>query len=377
MLLERDTDQEFFRETTARFLTEFAPVDELRRRHTDPVGFDRDYWKLGAELGWMSLLVAEEHGGGSISGAGLVDLTLIAHEFGHAAAPGPLLTTNVVASALSDHGTHLDVLGNVVAGTSIASWCEAEPRPNDHLGAIGLDVRVDGDHVVLNGAKRPVESGMDADHFLVTGRTGDGITQVLVARETPGVSVQPMQTVDLTRRFARVRFDEVRVPRTMVVGEPGGAAGQVERQLHLALVLSNAESVGAMQRAFDMTVEWAFDRYTFGRPLASYQELKHRFADMKAWLEAGHAVSDAAAAAVQFGSDDARELVSVAKAFIGHYGTELVHDCVQIHGGIGLTYEHDIHLFLRRVTVNCALFGTPAEHRQRIADIVDEADTNE
>jgi alkylation response protein AidB-like acyl-CoA dehydrogenase len=98
---------------------------------------------------------------------------------------------------------------------------------------------------------------------------------------------------------------------------------------------------------------------------------------MKAWLEAGHAVSDAAAAAVQFGSDDARELVSVAKAFIGHYGTELVHDCVQIHGGIGLTYEHDIHLFLRRVTVNCALFGTPAEHRQRIADIVDEADTNE
>ncbi len=127
-----------------------------------------------------------------------------------------------------------------------------------------------------------------------------------------------------------------------------------------------------MQRAFDMTVEWAFDRYTFGRPLASYQELKHRFADMKSWLEAAHAISDAAAAAVQDATPDARELVSVAKAFIGHYGTELLQDCVQMHGGIGVTFEHDLHLFLRRVTVDRALFGTPADHRQRIATIVEE-----
>src|SRR5204862_4744842 len=102
MLLERDGDQEFFRETTAKFLAEYAPVDELRRRRRDPIGFDRDYWKRGAELGWTSLLVADAHGGGSISGAGVVDLTLIAHEFGHAAAPGPLVPTHVVASALSD-----------------------------------------------------------------------------------------------------------------------------------------------------------------------------------------------------------------------------------------------------------------------------------
>jgi len=120
-----------------------------------------------------------------------------------------------------------------------------------------------------------------------------------------------------------------------------------------------------------MTIEWAFDRYSFGRPLASYQELKHRFADMKTWLEAGHAINDAAAAAVASGSADAGELVSAAKAFIGDYGSELVQDCVQIHGGIGLTFDHDIHFYLRRVVVNRTLYGTPAEHRHRLASIVE------
>jgi alkylation response protein AidB-like acyl-CoA dehydrogenase len=372
MLLELTPDQEFFRETTAKFLAKLAPVDELRRRRGDPTGFDQDYWRRGAELGWTTLLVAEEHGGGTISGEGVVDLTVIAHEFGHSAAPGPLMTTNVVAAALSDTGSHLDVLTGLVSGESIASWCIGEPRPNDRLGAVALEIRVDGDDVVLNGVKRPVESGSEADHFLVTGRTGDGLTQVLVGRDVAGVSVEPMGTVDLTRRFSVVRFDGVRVPASAVIGEVGGAADQVERQLQLALVMLNAESVGAMQRAFDMTVEWAFDRYTFGRPLASYQALKHRFADMKSWLEAGHAISDAAAAAVQARSPEARELVSVAKAFIGDYGGELVHECVQLHGGIGVTFEHDLHLFVRRLTVDRALLGTPADHRQRITDIIEE-----
>ena len=374
MRFELSSDQEFFRETTARFLAEFAPVDELRRRRDDPTGFDSDYWKRGAELGWTSLLVSEKHGGGSISGEGVVDATLVAHEFGRAAAPGPLATTNVVAAALSDHDAHLDVLAGLLAGTSIASWCVGEAPPNDRLGSITLGIRVDGDELVLDGVKRPVESASEADHLLVTGRTGRGLSQVLVPRDTEGLSIEPMGTVDLTRRFSLVRFDNVRVPTSAAVGEVGQAAAQGERQLQLALVLSNAESVGAMQTAFDMTVEWAFDRYSFGRPLASYQALKHRFADMKSWLEAAHAISDAAAAAVQARTSEARELVSVAKAFIGQYGAELVQDCVQLHGGIGVTFEHDLHLFVRRVTANRALLGTPAAHRQRIADIVGEGE---
>src|SRR5205085_8814926 len=180
-------------------------------------------------------------------------------------------------------------------------------------------------------------------------------------------------SVDLTRRFAVARFDDVRVPASALVGALGDAATQVERQVQLGLACQNAETVGAMQRAFDMTVEWAFDRYSFGRPLASYQELKHRFADMKMWLEACHATAAAAANAVEDEAPDAAELVSVAKAYVGEFGMELMQDCVQMHGGIGLTYDHDLHVFLRRATQNRALFGSPAWHRQRLAGFLEEA----
>lgn len=372
MLLSLTSDQEFFRDTTGKFLAEQVPVEEVRRLRDDPIGFDRTSWRRGADLGWTSLLVSEEHGGGSISGDGIVDLTLIAHEFGTHAAPGPLAATSVVASALSAADAHTDVLADLIAGTGIASWCLAEPPPHDRLGQVTLDVRIDGRDVVLNGVKRPAESANAADHLLVTGRTGDGLTQVLVPVGAPGVSVRPMRTIDLTRRFSVVTFDDVRLSVDAVVGEVGGAEEQVEHQHRLACVIANAESVGAMQAGFDMTVEWAFDRFSFGRPLASYQEIKHRFADMKSWLEASHAINDAAAAAVAAGSDEAGELVSAAKAYIGDHGTELLQDCVQLHGGIGVTFDHDVHLFLRRVALNRSLYGTPAEHRLRIADLVEQ-----
>jgi alkylation response protein AidB-like acyl-CoA dehydrogenase len=136
-----------------------------------------------------------------------------------------------------------------------------------------------------------------------------------------------------------------------------------------AAVILCAESVGATDAAFAMTLDWAFERYTFGRALASYQALKHRFADMKSWLEASHAVSDAAAEAVADQTDLAAETASSAKAYVGHYGPELAQECVQLHGGIGVTYEHDLHFFLRRVTLNRLLYGTPAEHQRLLASI--------
>lgn len=374
MMLDLSADQQFFRETTAKFLDGQVPADELGRRRDSQAGFDEKYWRRGVDLGWTSLLVGEDHGGGTISGDGLVDLTLVAYEFGRHAAPGPLVPDNIVAAALSAAGTdaHAGLIGDLRSGGSIASWAFGEPPPHDGLGVVTLDVQVDGNDVVLNGVKRPVESSGQSDHLLVTGRTGAGLTQALVPTDATGVSVEPMRTVDLTRRFDRVTFEDVRLPARAVIGEVGGAGEQVERQLQMALVLLNAESVGAMQSGFDMTLEWTFDRYSFGRPLASYQELKHRLADMSSYLEASHAISDAAAAAVGSASPEAAELASVAKAYIGEYGAELLQDCVQLHGGIGVTFEHDLHLFLRRHTVNRALYGTPAEHRQRIADLVEQ-----
>jgi len=372
VLLDLSSDQEFFRDTTARFLQEHASPAELRRLRDDAAGFDPAYWRKGADLGWTSLLVDEQHGGGTISGNRLADLTLVAYEFGRRAAPGPFVPTNVVAGALSAAGddAHTAVVADLLAGNAIAAWCLGEPPPHDRVGEIHVRIEVDGGDLVVDGVKRPVESAAQASHLLVTGRTGDGLTQVLVPADTPGISITPMKSVDLTRRFFVVAFDGVRVPAEATVGQVGKAGEDVERQLQHALTIVNAEAVGALQSAFDMTVEWAFDRYSFGRPLASYQALKHRFAQMKTWLEASHAISDDAAAAVASGSADAAELVSAAKAYIGDLGSELVHECVQLHGGIGVTYEHDLHLFVRRHTVDRALFGTPSEHRRRLADLV-------
>jgi alkylation response protein AidB-like acyl-CoA dehydrogenase len=371
MLLHLTEDQEFFRETTDRFLSELVPPDAVRALRHDETGFDRTYWRRGAELGWTSLLVSEDNGGGTISGAGLVDLSLVAYAFGRHAAPGPLAGTNIVASALSAHDAAPEVLASLLSGEGTASWCSPVSGPDGWQATV--QATTEGADVVLRGAARPVEAAAVADHLLVTCDAGGGsTTQVLVPATASGLSVAPLQTIDLTRRFSTVAFDGVRVPLDAVVGTAGEAAADVDRQFLVFLAVLNAESVGAMQTGFDMTVEWAFDRYSFGRPLASYQALKHRFADMMSWLEASHAISAAATAAAQKGTDEAPEMASVAKAYIGQYGAELLHDCVQMHGGIGVTFEHDLHLYLRRLIVDSALAGTPADHRQRIAVMVTE-----
>jgi len=353
--LELSPDQEVFQDSTRRFLEAECPMTRVRELAEHPDGFERDWWQRGAALGWTALLVPEEQGGGSISGRGLIDLTLVADQFGRHVAPGPLVATNVVAAALAQSGTpeqQVELLPGIVAGEIVATWCD------------GCTVDRVGDGFVVRGAAAPVEAGAQADWLLVT---GDDI-QVLVPATASGVQATPLHSLDLVRRFATVRFDDVEVPASAAV-----ARDSVERQLDVALVIQVAEMVGAADRVFAFTLEWAFDRYSFGRPLASYQELKHRFADMKMWLEACHATAAAAANAVEDEAPDAAELASVAKAYVGDFGMELMQDCVQMHGGIGLTYDHDLHVFLRRATQNRALFGSPAWHRQRLAGYLEEA----
>ena len=368
MLHQLTSDQDMIRDTTARFLSDRAPLARLRKLRDDPAGYDPGYWTSGAELGWTMLLVGEDDGGGSVSGNGAADLSLIAYEFGKHAAPGPLVDCNVVASALAGQTGDLQraVLQDLLTGASIATSCLGA-APWMLAGSAPVTIRRDGDDVLIDGAVLPVESAMQASHLLVTGMSDKGMTQVLVPTSAPGVTIKPLKAIDVTRRFARVSFVSVRAPASALIGAFGGADAQVARQIEVAAVILSAESVGAMDAVFDMTVDWAFNRYTFGRALASYQALKHRFADMKSWLEASHAISDAAAEAVGNLTASAAELASSAKSYIGVQGVELAQDCVQMHGGIGVTYEHDLHFFLRRITLNSLLYGTPAEHRRMIA----------
>lgn len=367
-------DQQFFRETTQKFLDDKSPVPTVRSfRHHDE-GFERDYWRQGAELGWVSLLVPEEQGGGSISGRGVVDVTLVADGFGSHTAPGPLLPSNIVAAALARSGSdaqRTDTLPGVIAGEIVPAWVVGPPA-GDTVGT-GITATPDGDGHVLDGTQGPVEAAAQADLLLVTAHLGDGLAQFLVAPDAPGVTITRLDSIDLTRRYGRVQLDGVRVGADAAVGTPGGAAADVERQLQLAVVIQTAEMVGAAQVVFDFTLEWMFDRYSFGRPLAAYQNLKHRFADMKMWLEASHAMAAAAARAVQDESSDASEVVSMAKAYTAQYLPELVQDCVQMHGGIGVTYEHDIHIYLRRVSVDAVTHGSASDHRQRIVALKEVA----
>jgi alkylation response protein AidB-like acyl-CoA dehydrogenase len=370
MDLELLPDQELLRDTTRKFLNATVPLTEVRALAENPAGFDRAWWRQGAELGWTSLLVDEQRGGGSVSGEGLSDLALIAEEMGVMVSPGPLIPTNVVAQTLShDAADRLAELAlpGLLSGESVAAWCVAEPGRPVTPDGMTLQVRRDGDEFVLDGVKCPVEAGAEADWLLITACGPDGMSQFLVPAAAPGLRITALRTLDLVRRYAEIRFEKVRVPASAVVGAVGGAALAFERQIQTALLLQCAEIVGATDQVFDFTVQYAFDRSSFGRALVSYQALKHRFADMKLWIESAQAITVDATRAVQAGASDAGEVVRIAKAYVAERCPELIQDCIQMHGGIGVTWEHDLHLYLRRVVSDRQTYGDPIQLRDQVA----------
>ncbi|MCU1463726.1 MAG: acyl-CoA dehydrogenase domain protein [Acidimicrobiales bacterium] len=370
-------DQELFQETTRRFLEVEVPLAKVRDLAGTTDGYEPSFWRQGAQLGWTSLLVPEDAGGGSISGHGVVDLALVAYEFGLHAAPGPLIGTNVVAAALGRWGTddqRAGPLADLLAGDAAGAWAHAEPAPNDGLGDLALTATRSGDGFSLHGVKSPVEAGRQAAYILVSARHESGPTQFLIPSNAPGLMIKPLHGLDMTRRHARLEFDGVTVPSTHLVGRPGSAGANIDWLLDLAVSIQLAEMCGALTWAFDTTVDWAFNRYSFGRPLASYQELKHRFADMKMWLEASCAISADAAAAMDRDQAQRSERVSAGKFYVGRYGPELMQDCVQMHGGIGVTFDHDLHLFLRRIVTDVPTYGTPGQHAARLTGILAGAD---
>ena len=360
-------DQELFERATARFVETHYPMARVRELAAESSPFEPARWREAAQLGWTTLLVPDAAGGGSISGNGLADLLVVASWFGRHAAPGPLLGTNAVAAALGRWGTpeqQAGPLAALVAGDAVAAWTHAR----------SLSATPSGDRVVLRGEVGAVESARDAAYVLVTADDPAGRSQFLVPLDTPGVERAPLRTLDLTRRFDDVTFDDVRVPADARVGPPGSADEQEARLLDLVAVLAVGEIVGAMDRAFEITLDWTTNRYSFGRPLNSYQEIKHRMADLRTQREAAEAVAARAAFAVGTGAPDAREWASAAMAYAGRVGPELVQDCIQLHGGIGVTADHDLHVFLRRATLDANLYGTPADFARRLGRLVADAE---
>jgi alkylation response protein AidB-like acyl-CoA dehydrogenase len=362
-----------FASTAQSFLEKEAALSRARELHASGTSFERDWWRRAAELGWASMLVPEELGGGSVSGDGVGDLALIAELVGRTVAPGPLHPVNTVLAGLVDAAAgsgsaqaHSDTIKALVAGELIASWAVYEPKRGWSPLETTVTATPTGGGFRIDGVKDRVEAGPESDVFLVVARCGDELRQFLVPADTPGVTVEAQQSIDLVKGYARVIFDGVEVGADAAVGSADQTTALIARQAQVAQVLQCAEVVGVLDTVMNFTIQWALDRYSFGRPLASYQVLKHRFADMKIWLEACRATSRAAVSAVGARAADADVSASVAKSYIGEHAAPMLQQCVQLHGGIGVTWEHDLHLFLRRVTLYRSMFGTPEEHNLRV-----------
>ncbi|MGO9071536.1 acyl-CoA dehydrogenase family protein [Mycobacterium sp.] len=355
-----------FASTTQAFLQKEVPLSRVRELHARGVSFEPAWWRRAAELGWTALLVPEELGGGSVSGDGVGDLAMVAEQLGKTVAPGPLYPVSTVLAGLvdcADPQSHEATIESLIAGEIVASWAVYEPgqgwaphEPSVTATAISSGYRIDG-------VKDRVEAGAHSNLLLVVARTDDGVGQFLVPTDAPGVRIEPQQSIDLVKQYACVHFDGVAIDRGAAIG---GATGLIDRQSQIAQLLQCAEVVGILHTVFDFTVAWALDRHTFGRPLASYQALKHRFADMKMWLEACRATTAAAVAATSARSPDAALSASIAKSYVGEMATDIIQGCVQMHGGIGVTWEHDLHVYLRRAALYRSMFGTPEEHNLRV-----------
>lgn len=359
-----------FTSTSQAFLSKEASLRHVRELHAAGMSWDLAWWRRAAELGWTGLLVPEELGGGSVSGDGVADLAAVAELLGKTVAPGPLFPVSTVLAGLVDcaeRESHAALIDSLVSGQTVASWAVSEPRRGwaplqPTVSATAVD---SGDrNFRIQGVKDRVEAGSQSAVLLVVARCADQVRQFLVPTDAPGVRVTPVQSVDLVKQYARVEFDGAVASAT--VGSAAETEGLIERQSQIAQVLQCAESVGILQTVFDFTVQWALDRHSFGRPLASYQALKHGFADMKLWLEACRATTAAAVADVAARGPEAGLSASIAKSYVGEVGGEIVQRCVQMHGGIGVTWEHDLHLYLRRITLYRSMFGTPEEHNVRV-----------
>lgn len=363
--LDLTDDQALFHETTARFIETELPRERTRAWHESDDGFDPAWLAKAAELGWFSMLVPEEHGGGSVSDIPLADAALVAEELGRQVQPGPFVPMNVALAAVARHGSderRAALLPAAVAGQQVVTWAAADARGGWDLGA-GVTVTPAGDGYRVSGARGQVQDAGQADWLLVAGTLAGEPTQVLVPRTADGITLAPLATLDLSRRMADVHLDGVSVPADALVG--GGAAA-LERTHRQAAVLAAVETVGAMDTLFAMTVDYAKDRIAFGRPIGSFQALKHLMADLALSLEVAKAAATAAVDAVGRERDDAAVVASMAASAIGEAGNEMAQQCLQIHGGIGYTWEHDLHLLMRRIQTNSVLYGTPTWHREQV-----------
>ncbi|ODU04568.1 MAG: acyl-CoA dehydrogenase [Pseudonocardia sp. SCN 72-86] len=363
--MRNDDARDDLRRVVRALLERRSTEADVRRLIEDAAGYDRDLWAVMADqLGLQGMAVAEAHGG---AGFGYEELCVVFEEMGRALLPSPFFATvALAANALQHSGDEVACkrwLPAIAGGELVATLALGEEDGGWDDAAVRMRAEPDGTGWTLTGVKRFVPAAHVAGLVLVVAHTADGLSLFAVEPPAPGCTVEVELTLDLTRPLSRVVLD--RAP-ALLVGSSGQAWDGLRRALRLAAVALAAEQVGGAQRVLDMTVEYAKVRHQFGRPIGSFQAVKHKLADVLVALESARsAARDAARAAAD--DDPHFELAaSVAKAVCSDMFTHAAATAIQLHGGIGFTWEHPVQLYYKRARSSEFLLGTPGHHRDLV-----------
>lgn len=365
-------EQEELRRLTRKWLADKAPSPVVRRLMETDDGYDPSLWAEMARMGWQGIAIPEEYGG---AGFGHLELSVLFEEMGRALLPAPFFSTVVLgAEALLEAGSDQqkkEFLPAIASGELKVTLAISEP--NGRWDESGVEARASGGDQgwSLTGHKSFVLDGHTADLLIVAARSerlDSGVSLYLVHPGAEGVSRRKLETLDMTRKQAEVTLDRVAVSSDALLGPEGAGWSVVERVLEKAVVALAAEQVGGAQKCLEMAVEYAKTRHQFGRPIGSFQAIKHKCADMLVQVESAKSAAYYAAWAA---SEDNEEL-SLVSPLAKSYCSEAYYLCasenIQIHGGIGFTWEHDAHLYFKRAKSSELMFGDPAYHRALLAD---------
>ncbi|WP_131744889.1 acyl-CoA dehydrogenase family protein [Frankia sp. Cppng1_Ct_nod] len=359
-------EQEELRRAVRDFLEDLSPESEVRLLMETTEGYDPGVWaKLAGELGLTGLAIPEEHGG---AGYGFVEVGIVLEEAGRALLCAPYFSTVVLATttlvASGDDAAQKDYLPGIASGDTRATLAFTEESGRWDADGITLPATRHGNEWRLTGAKTYVLDGHTADLILVAARTDAGISLFAVPSDAPGLTRTALPTMDLTRKQARLDFDGT--PARLVGGDGDGEV-TLSRVLDTAAVGLAAEQVGGAQRVLEMSVEYAKIRVQFGRPIGSFQAIKHKCADMLLDVESAKSAAYYGLWAAAEGNDELPVVASVAKSYCSDAFFHCAAENIQVHGGIGFTWEHPAHLYFKRAKTSQLLFGDPAYHREQLA----------
>ena len=367
-------DQELLRDTARKFLDSECPTTFVRKMMADETAHSTELWKKIAQLGWLGIIVPEEYGG---SGGNFLDLVVILEEMGKSLLPGPFFATVLLGStavlAGGSAAQKAALLPTVAAGNLLLTLAVAEPSGRYDAAGVTLAATSKGSDFVLSGEKLFVQDAHVADQLVVAARTSqgsspqEGITLFLVDAKAPGVRISQLKTVDMTRRQCHVAFQDVAVAGAQVLGEVGKGWPIVRRVLDQAMAGLCVEVVGTAQKALDIAVAYAKERVQFGKPIGSFQAVKHKCVDMMVQVENARSLTYYAAWTVDENVPEVGQAVPMAKAYCSDMAKTVTSEAIQVHGGIGFTWEHDMHLFYRRGLAAEAAFGSAPVHREVVA----------